>query len=495
MSSEANPPFVPRNAFAARLMPDLSEERLFATEEPRSRVLEQAAETIGPVPTLPKQGGADIIYCPEYRPQLYPERNLAEQCSQSLLTSPLLAQGEKGRNPFRVAWDQVARMDRSDSELAKRLLIAGAHYWLNRDSTEALDTAVASLLVEESTSLKGLMIDAAGPTLLKLLPPELSGLPPPEELGAAYDIRVATTASFNSIAHLEQVLHTASKRGLNGIAITDLDHLDAIREARRIAERLKKQGSLPEDFLVIAGEEITSLSGPVIGLFLEDRIQRGMTLKATIDAIHRQGGVAILADPGTGSGTKFVRTMEVDGYLLRSHPASMFRTLSLLDHTGTGVRPLLAGSGARSAGAVGIPYSVAETQSRKPEAIRQAFREHMTFGATSVQMPILAVMVFRPLARFATVMSWWFHARDRVEMTVEKLIGSDNVEIRTSYDKDIANLLGIMEAPRVIGDLIDGHSSLNRAPRLRRISADYGHIRLEYRWEDHVVALQGAVQW
>jgi hypothetical protein len=220
-----------------------------------------------------------------------------------------------------------------------------------------------------------------------------------------------------------------------------------------------------------------------------------MTIRATLDAIHRQGGVAILADPGTGSGPKLVRTLDADGYLLRSHSASLFRTLELMGDADAVEKPLLGASGSQAAGSVGVPYTVADTLDRSPEGVRRAFRERTTFGATGIQMPLMAALLFRPLAVYQKTVARYFQARDTLEERVARLIGSDNVEVRTSYDKEMANLLGVLHAPSVVGHLFDDSSALTRTPRLTRVSADYGPVRLEYTWEDHTVRALGTVQW
>ena len=495
-------PEAPPDRLAVRLDPheaapastwDSLTPRLQVSETPRR--LQEAAEALGPLPSPAEQFGADIQYCPDYRPQLYPEKTLGEMCSRSLLSSPLLAQGGEGRNPFEVAFGEVRRMEADNGVLAVKALLAAAYYAQHRDSPGALNGAVATMLAEETTGFASALLDAAPPPIIALLPREMSGLPPFAELGAAYDIRTASSASYNCVADIETMLRTAAKRGLDGIAIADLDHIDAIREVENTAERLKARGALPAEFLVIPGEEVHTLSGSVIGLFVTDRIQRGMTIKATLDEIHRQGGIAIVADPGTGSGPKLVRTLDVDGYLLRSHPASLLRTLELLGESDVAAKPLLSASGSRAAGTVGVPYTVAETQHRSAEGVRQAFRERTTFGATGIQMPLMTAMLFRPFVAYEKTMVSYFHVRDKLEEVAARLIGSDNVEIRTSYDKEMARLLGIVRAPTVLAHILEGSSPLSRTPRMLRVSADYGYVRLEYTWDDHTARLLGAVTW
>ena len=49
---------------------------------------------------------------------------------------------------------------------------------------------------------------------------------------------------------------------------------------------------------VIVGEEVkTAAQGEVIGLFLTERIPRGLTLEETVAEIHRQGGIVYVPHP------------------------------------------------------------------------------------------------------------------------------------------------------------------------------------------------------
>ncbi len=50
---------------------------------------------------------------------------------------------------------------------------------------------------------------------------------------------------------------------------------------------------------IIVGEEISAREGHVVGLFLQEWIPPGMDAARTVDAIHRQGGIAIAAHPYT----------------------------------------------------------------------------------------------------------------------------------------------------------------------------------------------------
>ena len=90
---------------------------------------------------------------------------------------------------------------------------------------------------------------------------------------------------------VEVLLETARDRGLGAIAITDHNEVSGALEARRIAEEMG-------DLKVIVAEEVkTAEQGEVIGLFLEEKIPKGLTMAETIAEIRRQGGLVYVPHP------------------------------------------------------------------------------------------------------------------------------------------------------------------------------------------------------
>lgn len=90
---------------------------------------------------------------------------------------------------------------------------------------------------------------------------------------------------------MEYVQH---KTDLKVIAITDHNTIEGALFAKSLEEMY--------DFEVIVGEEITSTSGHVIGLFLSEHIPAGLSAGETIERITDQGGVAIIPHPFSNKG-------------------------------------------------------------------------------------------------------------------------------------------------------------------------------------------------
>ena len=104
------------------------------------------------------------------------------------------------------------------------------------------------------------------------------------------DLHMHTDHSMDCATPVEVLLATARDQGLGAIAVTDHNEISGALEA---------QGKAAEyGVKVIVGEEVkTASQGEVIGLFLTEKIPRGMTLQETVAEIKRQGGIVYVPHP------------------------------------------------------------------------------------------------------------------------------------------------------------------------------------------------------
>jgi glycosyltransferase involved in cell wall biosynthesis len=104
------------------------------------------------------------------------------------------------------------------------------------------------------------------------------------------DIHMHTDHSNDCVTPVEVLLATARERGLGAIAVTDHNEISGAHDARDKAAEYGVK--------VIVGEEVkTKDQGEVIGLFIEEKIPRGMSLEETIAEIRRQGGLVYVPHP------------------------------------------------------------------------------------------------------------------------------------------------------------------------------------------------------
>ena len=105
------------------------------------------------------------------------------------------------------------------------------------------------------------------------------------------DLHMHTDHSPDCATPAELLLETAKEQGLGAIAITDHNEISGALQAREIAERI---GGIK---VILAEEVKTAHQGEVIGLFLTERIERGMSMAETIGEIRRQGGLVYVPHP------------------------------------------------------------------------------------------------------------------------------------------------------------------------------------------------------
>jgi glycosyltransferase involved in cell wall biosynthesis len=102
------------------------------------------------------------------------------------------------------------------------------------------------------------------------------------------DLHMHTDHSPDCATPVDTLLDTAKRVGLGAIAITDHNEISGALEARSRANGIK---------VIVAEEVKTADQGEVIGLFIEEKIPRGMTLQETIAEIRRQGGLVYVPHP------------------------------------------------------------------------------------------------------------------------------------------------------------------------------------------------------
>ncbi len=117
------------------------------------------------------------------------------------------------------------------------------------------------------------------------------------------DLHMHTDHSYDCATPVEVLLASAREQGLGAIAVTDHNEISGALEAREQAAAFDRSGPHrsgphPTNLKVIVGEEVkTAGEGEVIGLFIEEKIPRGMSLKETIAEIRRQGGLVYVPHP------------------------------------------------------------------------------------------------------------------------------------------------------------------------------------------------------
>lgn len=186
------------------------------------------------------------------------------------------------------------------------------------------------------------------------------------------DFHVHTNKSMDGVSSLKEIIASAKAKGLNGLVVTDHNLCTDVRAYQEI------------DFLVIPGCEVSTQIGHVTALFIKEEIPiqklwKGQlpSLKEAVSAIHKAGGLAIIAHPFqkatrtyTENDIKLVDGIEV--YNARACFKNK-RANQMAHELAAKYSCLkLAGSDAHSLHEVGNAYVVVEAEKLEEDAIRQA---------------------------------------------------------------------------------------------------------------------------
>lgn len=105
------------------------------------------------------------------------------------------------------------------------------------------------------------------------------------------DLHIHTRHGDGMATVAEVLHHVETASGLDVIAVTEHDTFRAADEAREIHAR----GSFR--FGLVPGEEVTTLDGHLIALFIEEPVPGFRRMEETLEAVHQQGGLAVVPHP------------------------------------------------------------------------------------------------------------------------------------------------------------------------------------------------------
>jgi len=158
--------------------------------------------------------------------------------------------------------------------------------WRRQQSAEARESSEADSAEALGNELETLYESVLGRRRKLVRPPAEPLADRPFILA---DLHMHTDHSHDCAVPVADLLDYAEAQGLGAIAITDHNVFAGAQEAVRLARG--------RGLVIIPGEEIKTQKGEVIGLFLAEKIERGLPMADTIAAIREQGGVVYLPHP------------------------------------------------------------------------------------------------------------------------------------------------------------------------------------------------------
>jgi predicted metal-dependent phosphoesterase TrpH len=175
------------------------------------------------------------------------------------------------------------------------------------------------------------------------------------------DCHLHTVASGDSVTTMDELLTLAMACGLDVIAVTD-HH--AVGAALEMARRVRDTG-MP--VRIVAGEEIRTPAGEIIGLFLSERVPYVLPLREAAQRVRDQGGLVYAPHP-----------FDSGRHSLGERGLGELAAHGLLDIVeGFNAKvpdPAVNSEAVRAAGRLGCPVA-AGSDAHDPEGIGAAFAE------------------------------------------------------------------------------------------------------------------------
>ncbi|WP_159899374.1 CehA/McbA family metallohydrolase [Salinirussus salinus] len=194
------------------------------------------------------------------------------------------------------------------------------------------------------------------------------------------ELHAHSEASYDGRDPVERLLERAQTVGLDGLAVTDHDAIQASLEAADLA---------PEyDLVGIPGMEVTSAAGHVLALGVRELVPEGLSFAETLDRIHDLGGVAVVPHPFQTSRSGVLANISEDE-LAEADAIEIYNSRLLTGRANRRAErfarrrglPMTAGSDAHIAEMVGQAVTHVDTDERSAAAILEAVRE----GRTTVE--------------------------------------------------------------------------------------------------------------
>ena len=190
--------------------------------------------------------------------------------------------------------------------------------------------------------------------------------------------------SHSALSHdgrdpVDLLLEQAAAVGLDALAVTDHDEIDASIEA---AQKAADHG-----LIGIVGMEVSSAAGHILAFGIEDLIPSGLPYDETLERIHEQGGIAVIPHPFQksrhGVAPHITEDQLASADAIEVYNSRLFTGRSNRHAERFAIErglPMTAGSDAHISELVGQAITEVGADDRTPEAILEAIRH----GRTSV---------------------------------------------------------------------------------------------------------------
>lgn len=196
------------------------------------------------------------------------------------------------------------------------------------------------------------------------------------------ELHAHSTLSYDGRDPVELLLEHAAGVGLDAVAVTDHDEIEASLDAVAKAAGYGLVG--------IPGMEVSSADGHVLALGVRELVPAGLPFAETVERIHDQGGLAVVPHPfqksRSGVATNVTREELASADAIEAYNSRLLTGLANRRAERFARRhdvPMTAGSDAHICEMVGQAVTNVDAEDRSVEAILDAIREgRVSFDGT-----------------------------------------------------------------------------------------------------------------
>ncbi len=194
------------------------------------------------------------------------------------------------------------------------------------------------------------------------------------------ELHTHSSLSYDGRDPVDKLLERAAAVGLDGLAVTDHDEIEASLDAAASADDYGLVG--------IPGMEVTSDAGHVLALGIRELVSTGLSFSETVDRIHDLGGIAVVPHPFQESRSGVLANIS-QSELASADAIEVYNSRLLTGRANrqaerfarrTGM-PMTAGSDAHISEMVGRAITNVDTSERTVDAILDAIVD----GRTTVE--------------------------------------------------------------------------------------------------------------
>lgn len=142
-----------------------------------------------------------------------------------------------------------------------------------------------------------------------------------------------TEFSPDSRTPLERHARAAVAAGLGAICITDHNTIEGALRLRELQQEWTRDTDPERERLaalrVVVGEEIYSLDGEIVGLFLQETVPPHLPAAETMDRIHAQGGLVYIPHPFSRNRLRHMKLEQLRALIERIDAVEIFNAREL----------------------------------------------------------------------------------------------------------------------------------------------------------------------